>query len=303
MITVKDLVFEYPGKRALHQLCFHLEEQRICALVGPNGAGKTTLLRCIAALEKPFSGSVHVDALNVHVYPRISHKKIAYLADFFGLYDRLTVHQSLQYMASAYGIASSKQAEAIEWALTHLNLHPHRSKRAEQLSRGLRQRLGIAQAIIHQPRVLILDEPASGLDPEARQELSELMCQLKAQGMTLLVSSHILAELEEYSDEMLIIRDGRIVEHMQDIQTFAEPLTPLVIKATENLDGILQFLSEQTDCTDIQRQDQHIQVTLPTDDAHIQALLQSLVEAGFPIVEFYKSKHSMQQSYLQSMNR
>ena len=208
MIDVSDLVFEYPSHRALDGIGLHIARGSVTALVGPNGAGKSTLLRCLAGLEQPLSGQIRVHGIDVATQPRQVHRHLGYLSDFFGLYERLTVAQVAQ----------------------QLDLLPLLQRLPSQLSRGQRQRLAIGQAIVHQPAVLLLDEPASGLDPEARASLAQLMRQLQAQGMTLIVSSHILSELDEYCTHILALRAGRIESHaplqpehhgtQQDLQLF-----------------------------------------------------------------------------------
>ncbi|MDD1606888.1 MAG: ABC transporter ATP-binding protein, partial [Methylococcaceae bacterium] len=214
MINVEQLIFEYPNLRALDEVSFHIPQGSITALVGPNGAGKTTLLRCMAALDQPMSGNIRIDGIDVLEHPRECHRIIGYLSDFFGLYDRLTVRQCLHYVARAQGIADEDCEAAIAKVSKGLYITDRLDVLAGTLSRGLRQRVAIAQAIIHSPRVVLLDEPASGLDPEARHELAELFLELQKQGMTLLVSSHILAELEAYSTDMLVLRQGRIIEQV-----------------------------------------------------------------------------------------
>lgn len=196
MIEVKNLIFEYPTKRALHDVSCVIKTGSITALVGPNGAGKTTLIRCIVGLHGPFSGQVLFDGVDVHEHPRDCHRRMAYLSDFFGVYEQLTVRQCLTYTARAYGVSGDQVRTVVEAAAERLKLTDRMREKAGALSRGLRQRLAIAQAIVHEPEFLVLDEPASGLDPEARQSLSMLLIGLRDAGMTLLVSSHILAELE-----------------------------------------------------------------------------------------------------------
>ncbi|HEY4077172.1 MAG TPA: ATP-binding cassette domain-containing protein, partial [Rhizomicrobium sp.] len=208
MIEINDLVFEYPGHRALHGVSLAVEAGAISALVGPNGAGKTTLLRCMAALETPYAGSVVIDGLDTREAPRAIHRKLGYLPDFFGLYDALSVRRCLFYAARAHGIAAGEAAGATQAAAARVGLADRLEQAAGTLSRGLRQRLAIAQAIVHRPTVLLLDEPAAGLDPQARRDLSQLLLSLKRDGMTLVVSSHILAELEDYSDRMIIVDHG-----------------------------------------------------------------------------------------------
>ena len=179
MIAVSDLVFDYPGTRALDHVTFALEEKTITALVGPNGAGKTTLLRCLAGLDTPFAGQISVGGLDVLSEPRQSHRRMGFLADSFGLYDDLSVEQCLLYSAAALGLPSAEQTKAARLAAERLALSDRYRQTVGTLSRGLRQRLAIAQTIVHRPEVLLLDEPASGLDPEARLGLADTLRRLR----------------------------------------------------------------------------------------------------------------------------
>jgi ABC-2 type transport system ATP-binding protein len=210
MITVKDVVYDYPTARALHGVSFTVEAGAVLALVGPNGAGKTTLMRCIAALDVPTEGVIAVAGLDTQDDPRGVHAAIGYLPDFFGLYDELSVRRALTYAARSRGVPEADTPRAVTEAAARVQLSDRLESRAGELSRGLRQRLAIAQTIVHNPRALLLDEPAAGLDPEARRSLSDLILGLSREGMTIVVSSHILAELEEYATKMLMIRDGRV---------------------------------------------------------------------------------------------
>ena len=213
LIEVIDLTFDYPGFRALEGVSLSIAPGTVTALVGPNGAGKTTLLRCIAALETPLCGTVRVAGFDVYESPREVHRLMGYLSDSFGLYSDLTVAQGLEYAARSQGLASAAVAQAVRTTARRLGLSDKLGSLASALSRGQRQRLAIGQAIIHSPQVLLLDEPASGLDPEARSSLAQVFKALQVQGMSLLVSSHILAELDEYSTHMLALNQGRVLEH------------------------------------------------------------------------------------------
>jgi len=212
-ITVENLIFDYPTLRALHGVSFAVERCSVTALVGPNGAGKTTLLRCMAALDTPFAGRVLIEGKDAHEDPRASHRRLGYLSDFFGLYDELTVTRCLRHAAAMHGLQGADERLAVERVIGQLDLGDLASRPAGELSRGQRQRLAIAQAIVHQPAIVLLDEPASGLDPLARHKLSDLLLGLRDEGMTLIVSSHILAELEDYSSHVLVMDGGRLVEH------------------------------------------------------------------------------------------
>ena len=189
MIEVRNLVYEYPTSRALDGVSLRIESGAITALVGPNGAGKSTLMRCMAALEAPYAGEVLIDGVDTRKAPREIHRKLAFLPDFFGLYDQLTVERCLIFAARAHGLGGEQIGAAVRKAAIRVGLDDRMQARAAELSRGLRQRLAIAQAIVHEPKVILLDEPASGLDPDARRSLSALFLELKSAGMTLVVSS------------------------------------------------------------------------------------------------------------------
>ncbi|KOR29466.1 ABC transporter, partial [Achromatium sp. WMS1] len=214
MIMIKDLCYEYPDTRALDDISFNIQQGTITALVGPNGAGKTTLLKCLAGLVKPYEGSIFVNGINVLEEPRRSHEVMGFLADFFGLYNALTVRQSLEYFALAHNIPKNMAKKRAVEIAELLNLTAKLHAQVSSLSRGMRQRLAVGQAMVHYPKVLLLDEPSSGLDPEARINLAELLVKLNAeQEMTIIVSSHILAELDQYAKDLLVLNNGQIVKH------------------------------------------------------------------------------------------
>src|ERR1044072_3459514 len=151
MIRVEHLIFDYPGHRALDDVSFEIKPGTITALVGPNGAGKSTLMRVCSGLERPFAGRVPRQDTDVHESPREAHERMGYLADFFGLYDEMTVRQCLEYRAAAQGVSKQTQCDAVELAAGRMDLSDRLNQRAGELSRGLRQRLAIAQATIHNP--------------------------------------------------------------------------------------------------------------------------------------------------------
>ena len=182
MIEVEHVVYDYPTKRALRDVSFRAERGQVLALVGPNGAGKSTLLRCLAALDRPFSGTVRIDGIDTQDDPRRVHARVGYLPDFYGLYDDLTVHQNLLYAARARGVADRTARDAAAKTANRVGLADRLQSRAQELSRGLRQRLAIGQTIVHAPAALLLDEPAAGLDPEARRSLSGLIPRSPARG-------------------------------------------------------------------------------------------------------------------------
>lgn len=302
MIAVENLIFEYPGLRALDDISFNIKQGSITALVGPNGAGKTTLLRCMAALDQPVSGLITIDGINVLEQPRECHRAIGYLSDFFGLYQRLTVRQCLHYVARAQGILENDCASAIQNVCQRLGIQDRLNMRPGELSRGLRQRVAIAQAIIHKPKLILLDEPASGLDPEARHELAELFLALQRQGMTLLVSSHILAELEAYSTDMLVLRHGKIVEQVSVKSTQQnQPFKMLLAHPVTNLAEILNPLSE-IDVIKIDN-DMLALLQLPDDTQQQYQVLKTLLALNLPVCEFAPTASNLQDAYLQTIKQ
>jgi ABC-2 type transport system ATP-binding protein len=302
MIDVEQLIFEYPNLRALDEVSFHIPQGSITALVGPNGAGKTTLLRCMAALEQPVSGNIRIADVDVLEHPRECHRIIGYLSDFFGLYDRLTVRQCLHYVARAQGIADEDCAEAIARVSKGLHIADRLDVLAGTLSRGLRQRVAIAQAIIHSPRVVLLDEPASGLDPEARHELAELFLALQKQGMTLLVSSHILAELEAYSTDMLVLREGRIIEQVAikaQTQQATQDFRLTLANPVQNLTSVLQRIDKIRVLKTEHNQTAVLQVQ--SDALQQHDTLKNLLAQNLPVCEFAKVTSNLQDAYLETI--
>ena len=300
MIEVHDLVYEYPNKRALDGVSLRIEAGSITALVGPNGAGKSTLMRCIAALEMPYSGRVLIDGLDTRREPRRIHERLAFLPDFFGLYDQLSVTRCLTYAGLAHGLRGAKLDKAIGIAAERVGLTQRLNDRAAELSRGLRQRLAIGQAIVHQPEVVLLDEPAAGLDPDARRNLSQLFRSLSAEGMTLIVSSHILAELEDYCTDMVVIRDGRLAGGSS--VSLATPRHAYVIDLETDVPGIETFLSTLPGVSDPVTRGYATTIQLDSPSRR-NDILRALVQGGHPVVGFREQRHTLEQAYLETSDK
>lgn len=296
MIDVRDLVFEYPTKRALHGVSLTIPAGSITALVGPNGAGKTTLLRCMAALDRPYTGRVSIDGIDTQENPRAIHARLGYLPDFFGLYDDLTVARCLFYAARARGLPAQAAEEAAQTAAARVQLSDRMEARSAELSRGLRQRLAIGQAIVHDPKVLLLDEPASGLDPQARRELSQLLLDLRARGMTLVVSSHILSELEDYSTDMVVVNDGRIAGGGPIAIAGRNGTTLRVVLARSDV-RFGAFLKIQPGVRVLRADDATATVAVDGGPFAQALLLRSLMAEGFAVSEFAEAKASLEDAY------
>ncbi len=298
MITVENLVFDYPGLRALDGVSFAIAPGTITALVGPNGAGKTTLLRCIAALDTPNEGRVTVAGLDVHAEPRESHRRMGFLPDFFGLYDELTVARCLDYRAAAQLVPAAERPRLVERAAQRLGLADRMQQKAGTLSRGLRQRLAIAQAIIHEPKVTLLDEPAAGLDPEARHELSAVLRQLRDSGITLVVSSHILAELEDYSTDMLMLSRGRVIEHRPIGGPAAGGVRTVRLVLAAESDRLAAVLAAVEGIAGLRVDGRTAEFSLPDDPQRHHAVLRLLIAADLPVISFGPERADLQDAYL-----
>ncbi len=305
MIQVNHLNYEYPDKRALEDVSFHIPEGSITALVGPNGAGKTTLLRALAALSRPISGTVFIDGKSAIDEPREVHLRVGYLSDFFGLYDQLTVTQSLAFTAYSRLDGEADYDGAIQKAIQRSGVSSFADKKIAALSRGMRQRVGIAQAIIHQPKVLLLDEPASGLDPEARHSLSELLLELRASGMTIIVSSHILAELEDYSTDMLVIQDGKMIEHRtlkSSVASTTVAFKNMFIRMEYLTENVVELLSGITGVSNVSESEGIITLQLLEDTVTKHQLLKKLIELNLPVSEFSEHKVNLQDEYIKTVS-
>lgn len=302
MIDVQNLLFEYVDKRALDNVSFHIPEGSITAMVGPNGAGKTTLLRCIAGLSKPLNGVISLNGIDVIEQPREAHRNVGYLSDFFGLYDNLTVTQCIEFTAHSRIEDDSRVEEAVNRAIFRAGVNTFADKKVSALSRGMRQRVGIAQAIVHEPKVLLLDEPASGLDPEARYTLSKLLLELRDTGMTIIVSSHILAELEDYSTHMLVIHNGKVIEN-RSLENTASHLISIIARVETVSANEMEMLQAWEGLSDIKVQGGMLTLKLEETVLTRGKLLKRMVEQGIAISEFAEHKVNMQDEYIRTVSQ
>jgi ABC-2 type transport system ATP-binding protein len=210
MIAVENLHKAYGDRVALEEVTFTVPKGEIFGFVGPNGAGKTTTIRILATLNSADSGEATIGGIPVHEAPGDVRNLIGYMPDFFGVYDRLTAAEYLEFYAACHGVARRKRPAVARELLELVDLSDRKDAQVDTLSRGMKQRLGLARALVHDPSVLLLDEPASGLDPRARVEMKELIRELRRMGKTILISSHILPELEELCTWVGFIDGGRM---------------------------------------------------------------------------------------------
>src|SRR5829696_2542018 len=211
IVQTDNLTKKYGNFTALHELNLVIERGSIHGFIGPNGAGKTTTMRILATLLEPSGGQAWVSGYPVTEAPMEVRKRIGYMPDFFGVYDNMKVWEYLDFFAAAYHVPPVRRKSMIDDLLALVDLSAKRNAFVEELSRGMKQRLCLARTLVHEPELLILDEPASGLDPHARIELRELLKELRSLGKTILVSSHILTELAEMCTHIAIIERGKLL--------------------------------------------------------------------------------------------
>jgi ABC-2 type transport system ATP-binding protein len=225
LVETKDLSKRYGATLALDRLNLTIPQGAIYGFIGPNGAGKTTTMRILTTLLEPSAGEAFVAGVSVHEEPKAVRKLVGFMPDFFGVYDSMRSWEYLDFFAASYGIPKGRRLAMIDELLALVDLSHKRDDYVMGLSRGMKQRLSLARTMAHDPRLLILDEPASGLDPRARIELRELLKELRAMGKTIMISSHILTELAEMCTHIGIIEHGRLLAS-GDVATILRSLQP-----------------------------------------------------------------------------
>lgn len=266
----------------------------VTGLVGPNGAGKTTLLLMLATLLRPDAGTIRIDGLDPLTQTREVRRRIGWMPDGFGTWDALTVREVLQTIAAAYEIPATEARTRTDEVLALVHLDDLADRRARVLSRGQKQRLGMARVLVHRPSVLLLDEPASGLDPRSRIELRDVLRGLAAEGRTVIVSSHILTELQEMADRAVVIARGRSTD--DQLLGGAQATTGGTWRI-QSLDhaALERALTRRSVAA---RPDGTAVEVAVASDADAAALLAALVTDGVPVVSFAPSQGSFESAYL-----
>lgn len=290
MIEVKGLSKKYGEFHALDEVTLTLEEGTVFGFVGSNGAGKSTMFLILATLLKPTAGEVFINGINLREQPAEIRKIIGYMPDFFGVYDQLKAEEYLDFYGASYGISEAERKKLIPELLALVNLTDKRFTYVDSLSRGMKQRLCLARSLIHDPKVLILDEPASGLDPRARVEMRDILKTLKKMGKTILISSHILPELAEMCDEIGVINDGRLIAHgsVQEIQNKLQGEKVLTVLLNGDFPLSMSFFEQQPHVSTVSVLSEQNGLTFKFtgNDEQQGELLKRAVENGIPIISF-----------------
>jgi ABC-2 type transport system ATP-binding protein len=301
MIRVENLVKTYDtGTQALRGVSLHVREGDIFAFIGPNGAGKTTTIRILVTLLEATGGGAAIGGEDVFRYPERIRRLIGYMPDEFGVYPGLRVWEYLDFFSAAYRMPKLARRRAIEDVMSLTDLAPLRERMVDTLSKGMRQRLCLAKTLVHDPKVLILDEPAAGLDPRARIEFRALLKTLAGMGKTILISSHILTELREFCNACCIIERGRILA-CGGIDGMVEQLIParvIVIKLLDRAEEAAQALATRAGVTSARAEGRSVRVEFRGADTDMPGLMKALVEKGLPVVGLEEKERDMEALFM-----
>jgi ABC-2 type transport system ATP-binding protein len=301
LLEIKSASVRFDRFTAVNNVSFALQAGSLLGLIGPNGAGKTTLLRAIALLQPLSAGSIHI--LNEPVRAGSEHaaRMIGFTPDVPPAYDPLTVNQFLHFIAAGYGITPENTGPAIDLWLEKVWLTDKKNQRIKSLSRGMRQRLGIARTLLPNPQIILLDEPAAGLDPAGRVQFRKLLTDLRDQGKTLIVSSHILSDMEEYCTHIAIMSHGNLMRFgtVREIATGADTgRCRYTIELASPVAGIVRTLGEIGGVSSVEVD--RLRVTLEYSADHQEAVLflKKLVEANIPVCGFSANAAGLEEAYL-----
>lgn len=309
MLQIQGLTKKYGKFLALNDLNLHIEKGEIFGFVGPNGAGKTTTMRIVCGLLKATGGEVLVDGISAIKNPEDIKRKVGYVPDFFGVYDNLKVMEYMEFYGSMYGMKKDDVDEIAEGLLELVNLSDKKEEFVDTLSRGMKQRLCVARALIHNPDLLVLDEPNSGLDPRARFEMKEILKNLGSMGKTIIISSHILPELAEMCTSIGIMEHGQLIINgkVEEIMQKSQGIRPICMRAftpdyneeEENHRYISTVLKEQPNVGKVTFTEEEIRISFTGDEQAAAQLLKNLLERNILVSNFYREKEDLESLFLE----
>lgn len=300
MIRIQDLTKVYGELRAIDQLTLELNQGDLFGFIGPNGSGKTTTMRILATLLQPSWGEAYVCDYSIYTHPKEIRRMIGYMPDFFGVYDDMKVIEYLEFFAAAYRIKGPKRRKVCEEMLALVDLGYKRDAFVTSLSRGMTQRLGLARVLLHDPQVLLLDEPASGLDPRARIEIRGLLKELRKMGKTIMVSSHILPELADICNKVGIIERGKLLisEEVTEVMHRVREQPILEIGVVGDAEAAAKLVQQHDLVDRVELRDGRLLVTLVKGVEDYSDLSTLLVGAGFKLTSFKLDEINLETAFM-----
>jgi len=315
MIDISNLSKRYGSRLEVDGLNLQIEEGELFGFVGPNGAGKTSTIRMMTGLLQPTSGDVQIAGQSVRQNPNAIRQAIGYMPDFFGVYNDMTVAEYLDFFGACYQVPTDQRSGIVSDLLELVELSHRQDDMVDKLSRGMKQRLSLARTLVHDPQVLILDEPASGLDPRARVEIRELLVELAKMGKTIFFSTHILADVAEICSRVGILEAGQLVAvgELEELQQRLVPKRKIEITLLDGLDEARQLLNRLPGVASVDipngingNRSIHssirirLVVEFTGDDQGVSALLSSLVQANIPIISFSADSRDLEEVFMRA---
>jgi len=300
VIEVRDLTKKYAELYAIHKIDLKLDRGDVFGFIGPNGAGKTTTMRILATLLNPTWGEAYVGGYSIYTKPKEIRRIIGYMPDFFGVYDNMQVIEYLEFFAAAYRIKGPRRRQVCDDVLELVDLGYKRKELVTSLSRGMTQRLGLARVLLHDPQVLLLDEPASGLDPRARIEIRGLLKELRKMGKTIMVSSHILPELADICNKIGIIERGELIVNadVADVMKQVRQQTILKINVANDREGAARLLEADPIVEQVESGEHGLRVTLTKGDHDFSQLAKLLLDNGYSLIHLGEEEINLETAFM-----
>ena len=300
MPEILELNKKYGKFTALDSLSMNITENSIFVFVGPNGAGKTTTMKIMAGLLKADSGGIYINGEDILKNPKSIRDKIGYMPDFFGVYDDLKVSEYMDFYAGTYYIPYAERGTLIDNLLEVVDLTDKKDTYVDSLSRGMKQRLCLARSLIHDPDLIILDEPASGLDPRARVEMKEILKELREMGKTIIVSSHILPELAEMCSEIGIIDHGKLVTQgtVNEIMNRINKKRLVKVKLSNGKENLIRLLKEQSTVKEITENTDNVEFAFEGTNDNLTSILRNIIMNGIPIYSFAENEGNLEEIFM-----
>jgi ABC transporter, ATP-binding protein len=304
MLEIKNISKSYGRHTALFNLCLRIPDGALYGLVGPNGAGKTTAIKIISGVIHPDRGNIFFDKVNLCEDQKNSKEIVGYVPDVLGIYDDMTVFEYMMFFASTYGLNGYMARKKCEILLDQVGMTDKREFYLNELSRGMQQKLCVARALIHDPKLIIMDEPASGLDPRARYELKELLQELNAAGKTVILSSHILSEVSEICTDIGIIEGGKMIisGSVEEILAKVEGANPIKIKVLNNENLALEILKNNKNVRFLSVDNSYFMVYFEGKKIDEARLLEELIRNNVLVSEFIREPGSLESYFIKVTN-
>jgi ABC-2 type transport system ATP-binding protein len=301
IIEVENLTRNFGAVQAVRGVSFRIETGQVVGFIGANGAGKTTTMRILATLDPPNEGIARVSGFDVLEYPSRVRQVLGWMPDHFGAYPNMDVSDYLDFFARAMGLRGAQRTNRVKEVMEFTDLMPLAARPSDRLSKGETQRLCLSRTLLSDPQILILDEPAAGLDPKARLEFKNLVRLLAGQGKSLFISSHILSELAEMCDTLLFIDKGQIVHHgsADSLRYDERALTSVLVRVVGPLDSLLNWAALQAGVhvREQMRQGAVLELDAKGDEA-LRELLRRLIADGVPVVEFHRQQQRLEEAFI-----